>query len=129
MDRDGKAYALMRRWSTAEIRYLGEHATEGADAVAAALDRSIGSVTQQAWRYGISLRQKWYCPNCCRWSYKPLHSMTGWCASCTKANARQRLACEVRELEEEVRREQEEDRKRQALYSKKSRLKKLITSK
>ena len=119
----------MRRWSTAEIRYLGEHATEGADAVAAALDRSIGSVTQQAWRYGISLRQRWYCPNCCRWSYKPLHGKTGWCASCTKANARQRLTCEVRELEEEVRREQEEDRKRQALYSKKSRLKKLLASK
>lgn len=112
------------QWNTSEIRYLEEHAHEGASAIAAALGRSTESVKQQAKAYGISLRKKWHCPKCGHWTYKPLNSSTGWCAPCTKAERRHQLEEEVRELREEVRREQEEDRMRQAIYSKKSRLKK-----
>lgn len=118
------------RWTTAEIRFLEEHANEGAWAIAGALNRSVESVQWQASQYGISLRIKWYCPNCGHWVRKPLNSRTGWCATCTKAERRHQLEREVRELAEEVRREQEEDRRRQAIYSRKNRLKKkLPTSK
>lgn len=113
----------MKHWNTGEIRYLEDHAHEGAEAVAKALNRSVESVQWQASQYGISLRIKFYCPNCGHWVRKPLNSRTGWCAACTKAERRHQLEQEVRELAEEVRREQEEDRKRQAIYSRKNRLK------
>lgn len=106
-----------------DIRYLEEHAHEGAQAIAKALNRSVESVQWQASQYGISLRKKWHCHRCGHWVNKPLNSRTGWCAACTKAEHRQRLELEVQELAEEVRREQEEERKRQALYARKSRLK------
>lgn len=111
-------------WNTREICYLEEHANEGAAAIAKALGRSAESVRQQAKEYGISLRRRWHCPKCGHWSYKPLSGKTGWCAPCTKAERRHQLEQEVRDLEREVRREQDENRKRQAIYSKKSRLKK-----
>lgn len=111
-------------WSTREIRYLEEHAHEGARAIAFALGRSTESVKQQAKRFGISLRKRWFCPKCCHWSRRPLSSRTGWCVVCTKAHGREKLEEEVREMREEMRREQKEDRSRQALYSQKSRLKK-----
>ena len=114
----------MTPWSTSEVAYLEEHAPEGAEAVAEALGRSPESVRQQAKRYGVSLRKRWYCPKCGHWSAKPLSVKTGWCAVCTKAERRRYLEQEVRDLEEEVMRERDEDRKRQAIYSKKSRLKK-----
>lgn len=112
------------RWTTREIRYLEDHAEEGADAIATALGRSTESVKWQASQYGISLRKKWHCPKCGLWVHKPLNSRTGWCAVCSKKHRRERLEQEVRELREEVRREQAEDRKRQAIYSQKNRLKK-----
>lgn len=114
----------MKRWTTREIRYLEDHAEEGADAIATALGRSTESVRQQAKQYGISLRKKWHCPKCGHWSFKPLSGKTGWRAPCTKAERRHQLEQEVRDLEREVRREQDENRKRQATYSRKSRLKK-----
>ena len=114
----------MKRWTSRDIRYLEEHAHEGAAAIATALGRSTESVKWQASRYGISLRKKWHCPRCGQWVHKPLSGRTGWCAACTKAQRRTQLEEEVRELREEVRREREEDRKRQALYSQKNRLKK-----
>ncbi len=113
------------RWTTAEISYLQEHAQDGAAAIASALGRSIESVKQQAKRYGVSLRKKWHCPNCGLLVHKPLNTRTGWCAACSKAHRRERLEQEVAELREEVRRERSEDRKRQAIYSQKNRLKKL----
>lgn len=112
------------RWTTREIRYLEEHAQDGAEAIAKALGRSTDSVTWQASQYRISLKKKWYCPKCGLWVHKPLSTRTGWCAACTKAKRREALEQEVAELREEVMREREEDRKRQALYSQKSRLKK-----
>ena len=112
------------RWTTREIRYLEEHAQDGAESIALALGRSTESVRWQASQYGISLRRKWHCPKCGHWVHKPLNGRTGWCAACSKAQRRERLEQEVAELREEVRREQEEDKKRQALYSQKNRLKK-----
>lgn len=111
-------------WTSREIRYLEEHAHEGAKAIASALGRSTESVKQQAKQYGISLRRRWHCPKCGLWSFKPLSSRTGWCATCTKAERRIRLEDELWELREEVRRERDEDRRRQAIYSQKNRLKK-----
>lgn len=110
-------------WTTAEIRYLEDHAQEGVAAIALALGRSAESVRQQAKQRGISLRRRWYCPKCGHWSYKPLNGRTGWCAACTKASRRRQLELEVRDLMEEVMREREEDRRRQAIYSQKNRLK------
>lgn len=114
----------MKRWTTDEIRYLEDHAQEGAAAVAAALGRSTESVKQQAKQYGISLRRRWHCPKCGHWTRKPLNGKTGWCAPCTKAKRRSELEQEVRDMREEVMREQDENRRRQAIYSQKNRLKK-----
>lgn len=113
----------MKRWTTREIRYLEEHANEGAKAIAEALNRSVESVKWQAGQYGISLRERWYCSRCGNWTFKPLNSKTGWCSACTKAARRHVLEEELREMEEEVMRERKEDKARNALYSRKFRLK------
>lgn len=111
-------------WTVREISYLEDHADEGALAIATALGRSAESVKQQAKQRGLSLRRRWYCPRCNRWSFRPLSTRTGWCVLCTKAVRRHLLEEEVREMEDEARRERDEDRRRQAVYSKKNRLKK-----
>lgn len=111
------------RWTSREVRYLEEHAHEGCDAIARKLERSPESVRQQAKHYGVSLRTKWWCPHCARWSYKPLSVKTGWCSTCTKAARRQELEDSLHDMREEVMREKQEDRKRQAVYSAKNRLK------
>lgn len=111
------------RWTSREIRYLEEHANDGAEEIARNLGRSRHSVEVQASRFGISIRKQWLCPKCGHTVFRPLSSVTGWCASCTKALRRKTLADEVRRLEEEVRRERDEDRARQALYSRKHRAK------
>ncbi len=46
-------------WTTDEIRYLEEHAGDGAVAVAEHLGRSVVSVQVQASRYGVSLARSW----------------------------------------------------------------------
>lgn len=115
-------------WTTDEIRYLEEHQGEGAMAIAEALGRTVTSVQVQACRYGISLEPRWRCPKCGAVTRKPLSSITGWCANCTKEARRDRIAEEVREMEEEVRRAERENRERQALYSKKHRMKKKLES-
>ncbi len=112
----------MKRWTSREIAYLEEHAHEGADAIADALSRSVTSVQWQASSYGISLKRRWRCPNCGSWSTKPPNGKTGWCSICTKARRRERLEEEAREIERQVMREKEENRKRQAIYSRKNRM-------
>lgn len=114
------------RWTTREIRYMEEHAGDGSRAIAEALGRSDASVRIQASRYGISLKRTWMCPRCGMLVRSPLSAKTGWCQACTKERRRERIAEEVRELEEEVMRNRREDRARQALYSKKSALKKKL---
>ena len=110
------------KWTTREIKYLEEHAGDGAEAIAKALGRSVRSVDNQARRYGVSLRKSWVCPKC----GMRVSSRTGWCAACTKENRMERIAEEVRELEEEAKRNERIDRERQRLYSRKSRAKKKL---
>ena len=111
-------------WSVREIRYLEEHAQDGAKEIAEALGRSPESVRQQAKRYGISLRRRWVCPRCGNQTLMPLSEMTGWCSVCTKSSRRGQLERDIQDLREERKRNEEENRKRQALYSRKNRLKK-----
>ena len=116
----------MRQWSTRELRYLEEHAGDGAASIAQALGRSERSVRSQATRYGVSLRRRWLCPNCGHVTYRPLSTVTGWCHVCTMDARRERIAAEVADMEEELRREQAAKRERQRLYSRKNRAKKRL---
>lgn len=116
----------MRHWTTRELRYLEEHANDGAEAIAEALGRSKQSVEVQASHFGLSLRKSWLCPNCGMKTRKPLSPKTGWCAICTKELRNEGIAEEVRALEEEVRREEKVNRERQRLYSAKSRARKKL---
>ena len=114
------------KWTTRKIKYLEEHAEEGAEAIAEALGCSPHAVEVQASRYGLSLRKAWRCPKCGMAVRKPLSPKTGWCASCTKELRNESIAEEVRELQEEVRREERINRERQRLYSAKHRAKKKL---
>nr|WP_314638710.1 hypothetical protein [uncultured Olsenella sp.] len=116
------------RWTTGEIRYLEEHAADGAASVARALGRSRTAVERQASRYGLTLRRHWLCPRCGRKVYSPLSARTGWCQACTREQRIAELADEVGDLEREVMREEEAKRERQRLYSRKSRAKKRLES-
>lgn len=113
-------------WTTDEIRYMEEHAGEGAAAIAEHLNRTVISVQVQASRQGISLVPKWRCSNCGCLTAKPLNAKTGWCANCTMEARREQIAKDVRELEDEVARRERNEQARQALYSKKSRLRKKL---
>lgn len=114
------------KWTTKKLKYLSDHADEGAEAVAEALGCSPHAVEVQASRYGISLRKVWQCPKCDMRVRNPLSPKTGWCASCSKELRNAEIAEEVRELEEEVRREERVNRERQRLYSAKHRHKKRL---
>lgn len=113
-------------WTTDEIRYMEEHAEEGAAAIAEHLNRTVISVKVQASRQGIFLTPRWRCPNCGCLTAKPLNAKTGWCANCTMEARREQIAKDVRELEDEVARRERNEQARQALYSKKSRLRKKL---
>lgn len=113
-------------WTTDEIRYMEEHAGEGAAAIAEHLNRTVISVKVQASRQGIFLTPRWRCPNCGCVTAKPLNAKTGWCANCTMEARREQIAKDVRELEDEVARRERNEQARQALYSKKSRLRKKL---
>lgn len=113
-------------WTTDEIRYMEEHAEEGAASIAEHLNRTVISVQVQASRQGISLVPKWRCSNCGCLTAKPLNAKTGWCANCTMEARREQIAKDVRELEDEVARRERNEKARQALYSKRSRLRKKL---
>lgn len=114
------------KWTTREIAYLEEHASDGAASIAAALGRSVKSVERQAERYGLSLRKSWLCPKCGLRVFSPLSITTGWCSVCTKAAQNERIAEQVRDLQEEARREEQINKERQRLYSAKYRAKKKL---
>lgn len=114
----------MRPWSTRELKYLEEHAGKGAGAVAKALGRSVDSVEWQARRCGLSLRKRRQCPNCGRWTFRPLNRISGWCIECTKELHMADLAEQAVAMREEAAREKRNDRERQRHYSAKSRAKK-----
>lgn len=113
-------------WTIDEICYMEEHAGEGAAAIAEHLNRTVISVKVQASRQGIFLTPRWRCPNCGCLTAKPLNAKTGWCANCTMEARREQIAKDVRELEDEVARRERNEKARQALYSKKSRLRKKL---
>ena len=114
------------KWTTREIKYLEDHAEDGAEAIAGALGRSVQSVKAQAKRFGLSLRRAWQCPKCGMHVHTPLSPKTGWCQSCTLEHRNERIAEQVRELQEEVRREEMLKRERQRLYSAKHRARKKL---
>lgn len=114
----------MKQWSTRELRYLEEHAGDGAKQVAKDLGRSIDSVKHMARKCGLSLRKRSQCPNCGRWTFKPLNRMNGWCIECTKELHMSDLADQANAMKEEAIREKRNDRQRQRYYSQKSRAKK-----
>lgn len=114
----------MRPWTVSELRYLDENAQDGAAEIAKALGRSVSSVKVQASRRGLSLAVSWICPRCGMRARAAPNAATGWCPACTKAARRERIQREVAELEEQVAREEDENRKRQALYAKRYRLRK-----
>ncbi|MEE1469238.1 MAG: hypothetical protein U0J86_08795 [Collinsella sp.] len=113
-------------WTSSEVRYLEEHAGDGAVAIAEALGKSVTAIEAQAHRYGLSLRKRWLCPKCGRETFKPLSNRTGWCVSCTREQRAAEIAEQVRAMEEEVRREDKANKERQRLYSRKYRAKKQI---
>lgn len=113
-------------WTSSEVRYLEEHAGDGAATIAEALGKSVTAIEVQAHRYGLSLRKRWLCPKCGRETFKPLSNRTGWCVSCTREQRASEIAEQVRAMEEEVRREDKANKERQRLYSRKYRAKKQI---
>lgn len=113
-------------WTSSEVRYLEEHAGDGAEAIAKALGKSVKAVKNQAMRYGLSLRKRCLCPKCGRETFKPLSNRTGWCVSCTREQRAAEIAEQVRAMEEEVRREDKANKERQRIYSRKYRAKKQI---
>lgn len=116
-------------WTSSEVRYLEEHAGDGAAAIAEALGKTVRAVEVQASKYGLSLRRRWICPRCGRQTFKPLSSRTGWCVSCTREQRAAEIAEQVRAMEEEVRREGRVNKERQRLYSRKYRAKRQIDEK
>lgn len=114
------------KWTTREIKYLEDHAEDGAEAIAEALGRSVQSVKAQAKRFGLSLQRAWQCPKCGMHVHTPLSPKTGWCQSCTLEHRNEHIAEQVRELQEEVRREERLKRERQRLYSAKHRARKKL---
>lgn len=126
METRGEATQAMRRWTSSEISYLHDHASDGAEEIARHLGRSVQSVQWQASQYGVSLRRSWICPRCGLKTFKALSPRTGWCSACTKGLRRMQIEEECREMREEVMRERAEDRMRGALYERKRRLRKAL---
>lgn len=112
----------MAVWSTSEVEYLASHAGDGAASVASALNRSVQAVKVQASRYGISLRRRWHCPRCGNTTFTPLSPKTGWCSACAKEEQAIETARQIALMERDSERDAEATRRRQAAYSKKSRL-------
>lgn len=114
----------VKQWSTRELRYLEEHAGDGAKQVAKDLGRSIDSVKYMARKCGLSLRKRRQCPRCGQWTFRPLNRVNGWCIECTKELHMADLAEQANAMKEEAIREKRNDRQRQRYYSQKSRAKK-----
>lgn len=111
-----------RPWTMRELEYLRDHAGDGGKAIARALGRSYRAVRTQAATYGISLRRRWTCPRCGSRATRPLDPRTGWCRACSMEVRRRELEERTREMEEEAEREEAERKARQALYARRSRL-------
>lgn len=111
-------------WTTKQIRYLDEHAHEGADEIAEALGKTVKAVQWMASKRGVSLRKRYTCPKCGSVRTVPLNAVTGWCRICTKEEHVRQLGQEAELERKEVRREQELDREANRYYNRKYRAKK-----
>ena len=111
-------------WTSSEVRYLEEHAGDGAVAIAEALGKTARAVEVQASKYGLSLRRRRQCPRCGQWTFRPLNRVNGWCIECTKELHMADLAEQANAMKEEAIREKRNGRQRQRYYSQKSRAKK-----
>lgn len=109
-----------------DLQLLDAYSYLGAEEVAKILDRPVLSVKKKATEYSISLKRRWFCPSCGEWVYQEPSPRTGWCVACTKLNRRMELERELGQMRREVSRIEEEDRKRNALYVQKARLKKKL---
>lgn len=111
----------MAHWKDWETAYITEHCTDGAQAIADRLGRSVSSVQVMASRMGLALRPRWLCPHCGHITYRPLSMKTGWCRCCTLDQQREVVAQQNLAMRREVAREQsrikDKERERQALYS------------
>ena len=118
----------MPRWKAHEETYLQEHAGDGAQAIAEALGRSVGSVQVHASRMGVSLFKRWHCPNCGKHNFKPLTKWSGWCRKCSIEASADTAAMKNRRIRQEIDEEmaaiRKEERRRQMLYSDTDRQKK-----
>lgn len=91
-------------WTFAEVRYLKQHRTDGAELIAEALGRSVSSVQAKACAAGVSLmyRPGDMCPVCGLHSLREgtLAAKHGMCIACwerRKADAMEEQAAELRE--------------------------------
>lgn len=82
----------MPDWTTDQLDYIRDNAHLGAEAIAQALDKSVGSVRMQASRQAISLRavrQPVTCTLCGRDTYLPV-TQKGHCRRCIAKQSAQR---------------------------------------
>lgn len=111
----------MRRWKPDEVRYLSEHAGDGAVPIAEKLGRSVISVQVKASRMGLSLCRRWLCPRCGHYTYSELVKHTGWCLKCSIDESADTAAMKNKrirmEIAEERRRIEESKKRRQAIYA------------
>ena len=118
----------MPRWKRHEEDYLEQHAGDGAEAIAEALGRTVASVQVHASRMGVSLYRRWHCPNCGKYTYRPLTAWSGWCRRCSIEASADTAAMKNRRIRKEVAEEREairaEERRRQMIYSDTDRQKK-----
>lgn len=110
----------MRRWKRAEVEFMFCHAADGAEYIAERLGRSVHSVECRASRYGLSLRKRWFCPNCGQPSYSP-PSRQGWCQTCAVDLSREKAAEKNHAIRAEIAAEKARiraaKRERQRIYS------------
>lgn len=111
----------MRRWKPDEERYLSEHASDGAAAIAENLGRTVISVQVKASRMGLTLCKRWLCPRCGHYTYSELVKWSGWCRKCSIDESADTAAMKNRqiriEIAEERRRIEESRKRRQAIYT------------
>ena len=116
------------RWTEREEAYLQGHASDGAQAVADALGRTVPSVKVHASKMGVSLCQRWHCPKCGKYTYRPLTKWSGWCRKCSIEASADTAALKNRQIRKEITEEKEairkEERRRQMIYSDTDRQKK-----
>ena len=93
-----------RVWTSAEVRYLKQHRTDGAELIAEALGRSVSSVQAKACAMGVSLMYKPgdMCPFCGRHRLRDgtLAAKHGMCIACwerRKTDVMEEQASELRE--------------------------------